>query len=69
MIERLELINSLMKCPNIYKNLNELNARNIFTGISEVSCEANEMLIDIIIDFIQSTRCFDEHDEPVFLMN
>ena len=51
--ERLGLINSLLKRPNIYKSLNELNALNLLTSIPEISCEENETLTDIIIEFIR----------------
>ena len=60
--ERLGLINSLLKRPNIYKSINELNARNLPTGIPEIPCAENEILIDIIIEFIRNTCRFDEHE-------
>ena len=35
-VEKLGLINIILKCPNIYKSLNELNSRNLLIGIPEV---------------------------------
>ena len=60
--ERLGLINSLLKRPNIYKSINELNTQNLLTGIPEISRAENEILIDIIIEFIRNTCRFDKHE-------
>ena len=57
-VERLKLISSLLKYTIIYESLNELNARNLITGIPELLCEDNEKLFDIFIELIQRTGRF-----------
>lgn len=57
-LERAELLYSLLNSPNIYSNL-KMDARNLLTGVPDISIEDNEKLIDIIIEFIHRTQRFD----------
>ena len=58
-VEILDLINSLLNSPTIYINLKELNAKNLLSGIPEITIKDNEALSDLVINFLNSTGRFD----------
>ena len=58
-VERLDLINALLNSPTIYSNLKELNAKNLLSGIPEITSKDNEALSDLVIKFLNSTGRFD----------
>ena len=58
-VERLDLINSLLNSPTIYSNLKELNAKNLLSGIPEITSKDNEALSDLVIKYLNSTGRFD----------
>ena len=51
-VERLELIDSLQRSPNIYGNLTAINALNLLKGLPENQKDDNKTLCDMIFKFV-----------------
>lgn len=57
-LERSEMINSLIFSPTIYSKIPKIDAKNLLSGVTDISPEDNEKLIEIIIAFIHQSGRF-----------